>query len=62
MYCSQVFISRQHAEAEGMGLDSPGPGAYDHNQKELAEFTSKFKKPAAAVFSSGPRFGTHNGY
>mmetsp|Transcript_9744 Transcript_9744/g.20781 ORF Transcript_9744/g.20781 Transcript_9744/m.20781 type:complete len:577 (-) Transcript_9744:1287-3017(-) len=52
----KVYISRQHAEAEGLGQDSPGPGAYEHHNVELADVTSRYRKPASAVFSTSERF------
>ncbi len=52
----QLYISSQHAQAEGTGIDSPGPGAYDHNTVELADVTSRYRKPAAAAFGTSARF------
>jgi len=37
----KVFISKLHSETEGHGVDSPGPGAYDANQVELAKVRGK---------------------
>ncbi|GAX81632.1 hypothetical protein CEUSTIGMA_g9060.t1 [Chlamydomonas eustigma] len=52
----KLYISRQHGEAEGLGIDSPGPGAYDVNYKDVAEVTSRYSKAANSAFSMGPRF------
>jgi len=36
--CSnKVYISKLHAETEGHGVESPGPGAYDASHVELAQ-------------------------
>jgi len=51
----KIYISKLHAETEGCGLDSPGPGAYDSNHIELAKVTSKFPRAAAATFSTSKR-------
>ncbi|KAF5828291.1 hypothetical protein DUNSADRAFT_17853 [Dunaliella salina] len=51
----KIYISKLHAETEGCGMDSPGPGVYDSNQVELAKVTSKYSRAPAATFSTSKR-------
>jgi hypothetical protein len=53
---NRVFISKLHAEAEGAGLSSPGPGTYDQTTIELASVTSRYRNPPSATFSIASRF------
>ena len=52
---SKVFISRQHSQADGQGLDSPGPGMYD-SDVDVGQTTSKFERARSATFSTSDRF------
>eukprot|EP00798_Chlamydomonas_sp_ICE-L_P023917 gene23917-9488_t len=52
----KVSLSREQAAADGSGVDSPGPGTYNHSQLELAEVTSRYRRPATAAFSTTARF------
>lgn len=53
----QYHLNRRlHAEADGVGLDSPGPGAYNHNEVSLEGVTSRYRKPANVSFGTGERF------
>ena len=53
---SKMFISHQHAAADGAGLDSPGPCNYNFHNQDLAVVTSKFKKSGGIRFGSSQRF------
>ncbi|KAJ9528468.1 hypothetical protein QJQ45_020361 [Haematococcus lacustris] len=62
---SRLYVSRQHAQADGSTILSPGPGAYDHGSIELsqapsgadvAQVTSRFAKAPNAAFGTSSRF------
>eukprot|EP00955_Chlamydomonas_euryale_P024781 260941-Chlamydomonas_euryale.AAC.8 len=55
----QVFISKLHSEADGQGLHSPGPCAYEQD-RDIAEVTSKFARAGGSKFSTGDRFKMHS--
>jgi len=53
---SRIYISKLHSEADGAGVDSPGPGAYEAGGVELAEVTSRYRRPPGTAFGTSPRF------
>ncbi|GFH27722.1 uncharacterized protein HaLaN_26093 [Haematococcus lacustris] len=53
---SRLYVSRQHAQADGSTILSPGPGAYDHGSIELSQVTSRFAKAPNAAFGTSSRF------